>query len=70
MYKTLDEFINYSVDKKDLSFDYKLCTKEVKSMLKNLYSCCFRFGLYKNQIILMLNKAAEPFEQNKELFDL
>lgn len=70
MYKTFDDFIKYALDKKELCSDYKNYSKEVQNMLRNIYACCFRFGLYKNQIILMLNKAIESFQKNEELFDL
>lgn len=61
MYKTLDDFIKHCATDKNLCFYYKDYSKEVKKLLKNIYSCYFRLNLYKSQILFMLDSAVQPF---------
>ena len=66
MYKNVEDFIKYNTTEKDICHYYKKYNKEVQKMLKNIYSCCFRFSLYKSQIIFMLNSALESFKVNED----
>lgn len=70
MQKTMEDFIRENASEKDSCAKYYVYSKEIQKMLKNLYSCCFRFCLYKGQTLFVLNKALEPFEQKDDLFDL
>lgn len=66
MYKNVEDFIKYNACEKDLCYFYKSYNKDVQNMLKNIYSCCFRFSLYKSQVVFMLNAALSSFKTNQD----
>ena len=56
MQPKLEDFIRLNASKSDLCSNYNGYSKEIKQMLKNVYSCCFRFCLHRPQILFLLNK--------------
>lgn len=68
-----NDFIVKNTTEKDWCKFYKDYPYPVQRMLKNLYKCCFRFNMYNQQIVYVLNQALEPFvedSEEKDLFDL
>lgn len=68
--RTLEDFIKENAEGTDLCYYYSEYSEEVQESLKNIYAACFRFGLYKSQILYMLDEALKPYERKKDLFDL
>jgi hypothetical protein len=66
----IEEFIKENTDGTNLCYYYSEYSEEVQESIKNVYAACFRFGLYKSQILYMLDEALRPYERNKDLFDL
>ena len=42
---------------------YKEYNIEVQQMIENLYKATYRIGLFKSQIVYILDKALEPFSR-------
>ena len=73
MNKELKLFISKHATENDLCYNYLKYPKEIQQVLKNIYSCCFRFGLYTAQILFVLNKTLEPIKlksYEKDMFGL
>lgn len=68
--RTLSEFIKNHADEKNLCYNYKEYSTEIQESLKNIYSACFRFGLYASQTLHLLDNALKPFEKNKVLREI
>lgn len=67
---TLEDFIDSHATERNSCFYYEEYSQEIQESLKNIYMVCFRIGLYKSQILYMLDEALRPYERNKDLFDL
>ena len=68
--RTLEDFIKENTNRTNLCYYYSEYSEEVQESLKNIYAACFRFGLYKSQILYMLDEALKPYERKTDLFDL
>ena len=66
----IEDFIKGNTNRTNLCYYYSEYSEEVQESLKNIYAACFRFGLYKSQILYMLDEALKPYERKKDLFDL
>ena len=62
MKDTLDNLIKKTKES-DLCRCYKMYDVDVQQMINNLYNASYRMGLYKNQIIYILNEALKPFNK-------
>lgn len=65
MYNKIEDFIEKYATQDDMCYYHKAFPENVKKMLKNIYSCCFRYNLYPKQSLFLLNEALKPFEVNK-----
>lgn len=68
--KSFEEFIKKNSTPNNQCFYYSKYSDEVIESLKNVYAACFRFGLYKSQILYMLDEMLKPFERNEDLFEM
>ena len=66
MIKTLKEFVDKRASDKDICKDYSDYSYEIIKMMENIYRCCYRFDLFPNQTLFLLNNALEPFVKDKE----
>lgn len=74
--KTIEDFIKDNSKPANLCYYYSEYSGEIQESLKKIYAACYRFGLYKSQILYMLDEALKPFAPKKktkkieEIFDL
>ena len=60
--ETLEELIKNTDNNHPCKY-YKEYDIEVQQMIENVYKATYRVGLFKSQIVYILDKALEPFER-------
>ena len=68
--KTLEEFIKSNASPVNYCYYYSEYSEEIQESLKNIYAACFRFGLYKSQILYMLDEALKPIKRELDLYEM
>ena len=64
--KTLELFVERNAKPINLCSHYSEYSEEVQESLKKIYAACFRFGLYKQQTLYVLDEALTPFKRKKK----
>ena len=68
--KTFEEFIEAYATPVNHYYYYKDYSEDIQNSLKRIYSACFRFGLYKSQILYMLDEALKPIKRELDLYEM
>ena len=66
----LEVFIKENAKQTNFCCYYSEYSEEVQGSLKNIYAACLRFGLYKSQILYILDEALKPFKKGTDLFEM
>ena len=69
-YKTFEKFIKDNARPVNYCYYYSEYSEEIQESLKNIYAACFRFGLYKSQILYMLDEALKPIKRELDLYEM